>query len=225
MSGARYKVALLIASGIFLLGTAQTGIAEQVGATTGTNLGNAGGDNAPTGPNSILDSFRRGDPTGNLALLKDALDSEVRNRDLMPESVPLILDGVVAWIDHMRDLQGDPVSLRVALSLDPAQVSDRDMKTLARLLNLPPATPSMPELAPELPIAQASSTPQAAKASRRRLEKAADQAFNQLSQTVATDPALASETGTSAAAIPDEREWSASGAPRLRRTPASITGP
>jgi hypothetical protein len=182
------------------------------------------GDDASTGPGSIIDTFHRGDSNGNLALLKDALDDEVRKRNLSPEAVPAILDRVVDWIDHMRDLKGDPASLRQTLALDPVAVSDRDVQTLARLLNLPPATPSMPVLAPELPVAQ--STPQAAKLTRR-VEKAADQAFSQLSDTVATAPTLA-ETGEGMV-VPDSREWSASGAPRQRRleqrSPATLTGP
>lgn len=149
----------------------------------------------------IVDQFRRDDPNGNMQLLKDALEEEVRQRRLSTTAMSPILNQMVPWITHLRDLKGDPASLATSLHLDANLVSARDIETLSRILNLPPAPSESPVLAP----AAIAKSPTRGLA--RAVEKEAEQAF---------DAFNASLTPVPSPSAADRREWSASGAPRRR---------
>lgn len=154
----------------------------------------------------IVDQFHRDDPNGNMALLKDALEDEVQQRRLSTAAIAPILNHMAPWITHLRDLPGDAASLRVGLKLE-GQINDRDLDTLARVLNLPggPGTTAA--------VAEATTAPPAKpiqrKPARTTLDEGqADAAFNEFDAVLTTTPPAETEA--------DRREWSASGAPRRR---------
>ena len=96
-----------------------------------------------TDSGSVLEQFHPGDSSGNLLVLKDALDNEVRKRQLTAPVAAQLLEATAPWIDRMRALHGDLPSLRRDLHLSSA-LTDAQVGVLSRILNLPPAPAASP---------------------------------------------------------------------------------
>jgi hypothetical protein len=156
---------------------------------------------------SVLDQFHPGDSSGNLLVLKEALDNEVRQRQLTASVAAQLLEATAPWIDRMRALHGDLPSLRRDLHLS-SVLTDAQVGVLSRLLNLPPAPLAAPTR----------ETAVSPKASARRLARELAEenakAFDAFADALLEDDAKKAVVDTAPKRRPEQREWSASGAPR-----------